>query len=269
MKNFTSYLLLTFLFAGVLCAQEKYPVQNDVITGLFSRLTESTNDPERQQINDSIKQFAREYAASETVFSFNYDARYLGQVTSPDSLVKIITWNLLLESGKNEFFCFLVKKETNTGNSISELTGEFSDKPLLSDTTYTISDWYGALYYDIHPLPDGKKNCWVVLGLDYGSSDISRKIVDVISFEGQKPVFGKKLFRDPEGLKYRHVFEYSSLGSMTLRFASDSTIVFDHLVPIFQDRGKTYLGPDFSYDSYTFSDGKWIFKLNVDARNKE
>lgn len=270
MRIFILYLLFTVVFTGSLQAQE-YPVQNDAISALFARLTESSNDDERLQINDSIKAFAREYSACDSVFSFTYDARYLGQITSPDSLIKLITWNLLLESGKNKYFCYIVKKGNGSGNNIYELAGEYSSNPILTDTTYTISDWYGALYYDIRPFSDGQKTCWIILGLNYGNSDVSRKIIDVIEFTGGNPVFGRKIFQTTTGVKYREVFEYASLGSMSLRFASDSTIVFDHLVPITEsaENGKKYLGPDFSYDAYVIEDGKWIFKLNIDARNKE
>lgn len=271
MKTFTLFFFFVVFLSGFARAQEKYPVSNDSLTAIFSKLAESSSDDEREKVNLKLKKFALEYASSDSVFKFTYDARYLGQITSPDSLVKMITWNLLLESGKNRFFCYLIKKGKESKNNVYELNGEFSDNPVVSDTTYDASNWYGALYYDIRPCPDGKNTSWVVLGLSYGNSDISRKIIDVISFENQGPVFGRKIFRHSEIMKYRQVFEYSSLGSMTLRFSSDSTIVFDHLVPVSgsQETGKLYYGSDFSYDSYVFSEGKWIFRLNVDARNKE
>lgn len=272
MKRLILNLLFVFILSAALPAQVKPPVQNDLITGLFSRLTKSTSDKERLAINDSINEFAHEYAASDSVFGFTYNARYLGQITSPDSIVKIITWNLLLESGKNKYFCYLVKKVGNGLKKIYELTGEHKEKPVLTDTIYNFSDWYGALYYDIRPFSDGQNVSWMILGLDYGNSDISRKIIDVINFKGDKPpTFGKKIFQTTNWLKYRQVFEYASMGSMTLRFTSDTTIVFDHLVPIggSPESGNLLMGPDFSYDAFILSNGKWIFRLNIDARNKE
>ena len=41
---------------------------------------------------------------------------------------------------------------------------------------------------------------------------------------------GNGLHRETE-IKFRDVFEYASNAMMSLRFRSDSSIVFDHLVP--------------------------------------
>ena len=38
-------------------------------------------------------------------------------------------------------------------------------------------------------------------------------------------------FASGEEIKFRDVFEYASNAMMSLRFRSDSSIVFDHLVP--------------------------------------
>ena len=59
---------------------------------------------------------------------------------------------------------------------------------------------------------------------------------------------------------------------MSLRFRSDSSIVFDHLVPFSSSENEDRLlyGPDYSFDAYNFENGMWNLKINVDElRNKE
>jgi hypothetical protein len=58
---------------------------------------------------------------------------------------------------------------------------------------------------------------------------------------------------------------------MTLRFKSDSSIVFDHLVPFSPEMidNHQYYGPDYSYDAYYLENGLWRLTINVDVRNKE
>ncbi len=58
---------------------------------------------------------------------------------------------------------------------------------------------------------------------------------------------------------------------ISLKFLSDSSIVFDHLVPISPKMkdDRQYYGPDYSYDAFYFKDNIWKLKINVDARNKE
>jgi hypothetical protein len=82
-------------------------------------------------------------------------------------------------------------------------------------------------------------------------------------------VFGKKWFIDGDQQKYRAVFEYASNAMMTLRFRSDKSIVFDHLVPFTpsQKDDRQYYGPDYSVDAYNFDNGVWKFTVNVDVRN--
>jgi hypothetical protein len=65
------------------------------------------------------------------------------------------------------------------------------------------------------------------------------------------------------------VFEFASTAVMSLRFKTDSSIVFDHLAPFspeYKDNFQFY-GPDFSFDSYDLESGVWRFKTNVDIRN--
>jgi hypothetical protein len=51
-----------------------------------------------------------------------------------------------------------------------------------------------------------------------------------------------------EEIKYRDVFEYASNAMMSLRFRSDNSIVFDHLVPFSTTHkdDRQYYGPDYS-----------------------
>ncbi len=76
-----------------------------------------------------------------------------------------------------------------------------------------------------------------MLGIDYGNPVITRKIIDVLSFAADDSIlFGRKWFESGEVTRYRHVFEYASNGMMSLSFSSDKSIVFDHLVPVFQSQ---------------------------------
>jgi len=259
------------------CMVSGQTISNDVsqeLEKLYSRLVNNYNDNDRLRINDSIKLFIDRYVVSDTVFTHRFtNLRYLGQISSPDSLLKIITWNLVLRNGKGTYFCYFIKKtETENKNRIYSLSGEYREDPVRVDTIYTLSDWYGALYYDLRPFAIDNEPCWVLLGIDYGNPFISRKIIEVLSFTPEDSiVFGKLWFDTGELINFRAVFEYASNGMMSLRFASGKSIVFDHLVPFSpsQQGDRQYYGPDYSNDAYNLENGLWRLKINVDARNKE
>ena len=245
-----------------------------VLEKLFSRLLINYVDTDRLRINDSIRFIIDSYVKSDTIFKHRFkNLRYLGQITSPDSLLKIVTWNLVLGSSQSRYFCYFIRKtEPGTENRIYRLETTYRKEPVKTDTIYTEPDWYGALYYDIKPYIINNKKCWILLGIDYGNPFISRKIIEVLSFNPDASIiFGKKWFASGGKTKFREVFEYASNGIMSLRFSSDISIIFDHLVPLspaLKD-GRQYFGPDYSLDAYNFENGLWRLKINVDARNKE
>jgi len=245
-----------------------------VLEKLYGRLVTDFDDNSRLKINDSIRLIVESYVESDTVFNHRFtNLRYLGQITSPDSLLKIVTWNLVLRNAPSRYFCYFIRKpESGKENRVYRLTTTYKEETVKTNTIYTEPNWYGALYYDIKPFKIDNKHCWVLLGIEYGNSFINRKIIEVLSFTPEDSiVFGRKWFASGEEIKFRDVFEYASNGMMSLRFRSDSSIVFDHLVPfspaLKDDR--QYYGPDYSYDAYNFENCIWRLTKNVDARNKD
>jgi hypothetical protein len=273
MKYLIIYVLANcLLFIQPLRGQEKFDVTGELLETLFRRISDTIPDSQKLSANDSIKQLVEKYAGDESVFYHRFDnVRYLGQITSPDSAIKIITWNLVLRNGKGKYFCYFVKHGENGKTLIYPLSADYNDKPVATDTTYFEKNWYGALYYDLKPYTVNNRKCWVLLGLDYGNPQMSRKIIEVLEFTDDGLKFGRRWF-DVSGVPaYRVVFGYASTATMSLRFSSDTSIVFDHLVPFSTavKGDRQYYAPDYSYDSYTLIKGVWRFSLNVDARNRQ
>jgi len=245
-----------------------------ILEDLYSRLLISHSDSVRLQMNDSIKLLIESYVSSDTVFQSNFkNLRYLGQITSPDSSLKIITWNLILPESPGRYFCYFIRKGSpGKTNKIYRMSALYKVNPVTADTSYAQADWYGALYYDVRPCTINNKTCWILLGIDYGNPDISRKIIDVLTISADDSlVFGRKWFESKGKNKFRAVFEYASDGMMSLRFKSDSSIVFDHLVPFSESQRNDhqFYGPDYSNDAYNYSNGVWRLVINVDARNNK
>lgn len=271
-------LIILGLISFLLSFEDKCLAQgrnsSDLLNDLFDRLTGNYNDKDRIHINDSIKIILDGFVRSDSAFSYRFDdLKHLGQVTSSDSLIKIVSWNLVLNNEPGRYNCYLIRKQDNMkGNKIYELFGNYDGKAVRTDTTYTISDWYGALYYDLRPAGSDSGRCWILLGIDYGNPEISKKIIDVLSFNSDGSlILGKKWFDSGKIISFRVVFEYASNAMMSLRFRSDNSVIFDHLVPFTpskQDDHRFY-GPDYSFDAYNYLNGQWKLTINVDARNKE
>ena len=269
-------LIISFLgfFITNLFAQNPFTGMEQELEKQFNRLRERISSQRKLEINDSIVNSIETYIKSENIFRHSFKTlKYLGQITSPDSLVKIITWNLILDEGTNYYNCYLVHRDNKSGTcSVIKLEATHKDTPIRTDTTYSVSDWYGALYYDIRPFQFNGNTRYAVLGIDYGNSLTTRKLIEVISFTSSgSMLFGLPCFKSGSGLSGRIIFEYAASAVMSLKFESDQQIVFDHLSPFTPEMKGNYqfYGPDFSFDSYDFEKGYWVLKSDIDIRNKD
>lgn len=262
-----------FVFPGSFAVNAQEQALSESLGGLFSRLEKSRDDVLRNKINDSIITIIDRYAVSDSVFEHNFsNLRYLGQITASDEKLKIITWNLILTDRTNNYYCYIICKGVKgKENTLFKLTGENSPEPILANAEYTKNKWYGALYYDMRPVKIKKELFYILLGIDFGNNQNNRKIIDVLRFTDNGLVLGKRWFQNGNDIQHRVVFEYDATGSMTLKFRSDNSIVFDHLVPISTGTKNedTRYGAEFSFDSYNFKNGIWKFERNVDVRNKD
>lgn len=243
------------------------------ISDLFHKLDSARTESSRMKINDSIRLLIEGYAKSDTVFDSTIrNTKMIGQLTSSDKKIRIINWNLVLPDNKIKYYCYIIKKgEKNSSNELFSLSGNNYDQPLRADTTYTINNWYGALYYDISSIRVKSDIYYILLGIDIGKDFINRKFIEVLSFGPDGDLlFGKKWFDTGKRMQHRVIFEYDATGAMSLRFRSSKMIVFDHLVPLYKgDNQKLTFGAEFTLDSYVFKNGVWKFEKNVDLRNKE
>jgi hypothetical protein len=272
-KAIFSAILIVIVSNGMTRSQSVRDEMSDSLAILFGRLRTNSGDDLRLRINDSIKSIIERYVYSDRIFAQRFsNLRYLGQISSSDSLIKIITWNLVLSNEPGRYYCYFIRRSADgRPNTVYKLTSASSEKPINVDTVYTKSDWYGALYYDIKPFRHDSDSCWILLGINFGNPLVTRKIIDVISFATENDIiFGRKWFISDGNIEFRHVFEYSSSGIMSLRFGSDTSIVFDHLVPLppSENDGHMYYGSDYSFDSFIYRNGSWNLTLNVDVRNK-
>jgi hypothetical protein len=268
--------ILIFTYVSVSSVKGQPDDQNisSILETLYGRINKSKVDAERLRINDSIILIIDSYSLSDSAIDHSFNnLRNLGQITSPDKRVKIIAWNLILLDGTSRYFCYLIRDEgRGKQNKVFKLTGIKRPETIRTDNLYSSNDWYGALYYDIRPFKINKQTYYVLLGIDYYSLNITRKIIDVLSFTPEgKIIFGKNCFVNGDKVKTREVLEYSSEGVVSLRFISDNSIVFDHLVSFSPDNknNREFFGAEYSYDAYILKKGMWRFVSKYDVKNKK
>ena len=241
---------------------------------LFGSLLKVNNDSVRLRVNDSIVTIIDSYTVSDSIFRHRFNnLRFLGQITSPDSLIKIVTWNLFLKTQPGQYYCYLIRQQPESGSrKVYKLHTGYDSTAIDREICYSKDNWYGALYYDIRPQVINGTKCWVLLGIDYGNPGIARKIIEILSFGNDDSIImGLKAFLSDDNVRFREVFEYSLTATMTLRFGGDDSIIFDHLVPFApeNENDRRFYGPHYTNDAYVLENGLWKLHLNIDARNRE
>jgi hypothetical protein len=143
MRSIILYFLFFFPFlTGMEKDLNESSDTSQVLEKLYSRLANNFDDKVKIRINDSIRVIIDSYIASDTVFNHRFNnLRYLGQITSPDSMLKIITWNLVLKNDTSLYFCYLIKKqESGMKNKIYRLSTKYREETVRTDTIYTNND---------------------------------------------------------------------------------------------------------------------------------
>ena len=199
-------------------------------------------------------------------FYYRFDSlESISQLYAPDSSFRIFTWQLVINDN-------VIRQH----GAIQMRTDDGSLKrfPLIdkSDITVNISDtignnkgWIGAVYYRIIQKKSFNKSYYTLLGFDENNIRSNRKIIEVLSFENEEPVFGGRYFSFEEDKTFkssnsRFVMEYKKEAGPRLTYDPElDLIIIEHLVSESNEPNKkwTYIG-DGDYEGFKWLNGKWV-----------
>lgn len=176
-----------------------------------------------------------------------------------DSSFRVITWQLYVDKDDYRYY-----------GAIQMNTPELTLFPLI-DRSYQIENpeysqltndnWYGAIYYKLKEVKYPQGKYYLLFGFDGFEFFKKRKVLDVLSFKGGKPVFGLPVFVSEADSrpKQRIVLEYSATASVRLNYDEIvDMITYDHLIPMEGSHGEGVVNlPDGSYEGYAFEKGYW------------
>ena len=183
-------------------------------------------------------------------------------IQAPDSSFRLFTGQLYLNENEYQYYGILQTRDQPQSPIV--LTDRSEDVFELEQDILTKDDWYGAVYYNIKSFTKEGKTLYALFGFDTYRMFENRKVVEVLHFDGQKPIFGSSVFTDDYGLtKNRLVVQYASDVSIKLNYDQDlQLIVFDHLIPMKSPyKGqKISFVPDGSYRGYQLNQsGTWTY----------
>lgn len=248
--------------------QNQLRMYEDSLTNLGKTFINADLEMERKNAN---YQFIKTLVAALKIpnsFLYPFDSvKSITIVNAPDNRFRLLTWHVMNDDGSYRFYGAV---QINTGGQLKLFPlNDYS--PLLKNPEDSVVDntkWYGCQYYKVIKV-EGDRQYYVMLGWKGNTAKSTKKVIEVLSFKNDRPVFGMSVF-DNSRNKKRIIFEYTRQASMLLKYVPDEhLIVFDHLSPPDEKSKKlmdTY-GPDMTYDGYRLKGSRWEHVDNLDMRN--
>ena len=231
------------------------------------RIIEGINPGDRFKADSIFTRILVRTLKTGNSFYYPFDSlQSISKLYAPDSSFRIFTWQMVISTD-------IIRQH----GAIQMRTPDGSLKifPLIdkSDVTQDIEDsignnygWMGAVYYKIILTKYSDHNYYTLIGFDQNNYRSDRKIIEVLTFANNEPVFGGHYFTVPnDQLKpknpARYIMEYKKEAGPRLNYDDDlKTIVMEHLVSESNEPAKkyTYIG-DGDYEGFRWQDGKWIY----------
>ncbi len=189
----------------------------------------------------------------------------IAKVIPGDSSFRIFTWQLVI-NGEIIRQHGAIQMRTSDGSlqlyPLIDKSDRISD---INDTVTSNLAWIGALYYKIIEEKSFGKNYYTLLGFDDNNLSSDRKIIEILTFKNDRPVFGGPFFSfQDNGLHQksiaRYIMEYKKNAGPRLNYDKDlHIIVYEHLISETGEPKKKYTYiPDGDYEGLRWEDGKWV-----------
>lgn len=198
-------------------------------------------------------------------FDYSFDRlQHISILNSPDSTFRIFTWQLYVDTDEYHYYGAI---QMNTPDlQLFPLSDRSHEIEGIEFEVLDMKKWYGAVYYNIKDFdtPQGKK--YLLFGFDGHSFFNKRKLIDVLHFDQNNPLFGAPVFvqgtdsKEHPRHKMRVLLEYYAAASVKLNYDEiHQVIMFDNL----QEMGTAEnlkMIPDGTYQGYQYSpeQGAWV-----------
>ena len=206
--------------------------------------------------------------ALKTKHSFHYPFDSLQTVSvlySPDSVFRIFTWQLVINENVIRQHGAIQMKTYDGSLKLYGLIDKSDVTSNIADTIGNHNGWIGAIYYKIIAKRSSNQNYYTLLGFDENNIRSSRKIIEVLNFINDEPVFGGRYFSyEDDGVfksaRSRYIMEYKKEAGPRLNYDKElDMIIVEHLVSESNQPNKkwTLIG-DGDYEGFKWMNGKWV-----------
>lgn len=273
--NVFSFLLACLFFSPTLVAQDESPLaaKETTLIQLASILLTDSLKTNRIKAEETFQATLKDALKAENSFQFPFEALEAVSILYPtDSTFRIFTWQLYVDKNDYRYGGFIqVNNEKNQVFPLVDASQEIQTYDLEYDVLGP-TDWYGALYFNLHEFETPKGKQYLLFGFDGFEFFNKRKVAEALYFdEASQPVFGAPAFAKAEtgyeaSTKNRLYLEYSAEVAARLNYdPSLDMVIMDNLVSMrspYKGVGNVNI-PDGSYIGYQLKNGVWEYVEKV------
>lgn len=204
-------------------------------------------------------------------FQYPFDSlETISRIMSPDSSFRIFTWHIQLDENAYRQRGAIQLRTQDGSLKLFPLTDKSERIVNQEDTISNHQSWIGAIYYKIIIKKWRDQNYYTLIGFDAGNIRSNRKIIEVLHFESDAPIFGGPFFfipnnkTKPKSLA-RFIMEYKKDAAPRLNYDPEmDLIVKEHLTSENGTPNLTWtLIGDGDYEGFRWKNGKWLYIENI------
>ena len=199
-------------------------------------------------------------------FHFPFDSlQSVSILYSPDSAFRVFTWQLVINENVIRQHGAIQMKTYDGSLKLYPLIDKSDVTSNVADTIGNNFGWIGAIYYKIIMKKSGNQKFYTLLGFDENNIRSSRKIIEVLSFINDEPVFGGRYFSYENDGQFktsqsRFILEFKKGAGPRLNYDGDlDMIIVEHLISESNQPNKKWtLVGDGDYEGFKWQSGKWV-----------
>jgi hypothetical protein len=265
--------LIAILFSQILFAQSAIQPdkkflekKEDSLKSIALQIIQGRNSEDRFTADSLFTRMFVRALKSKGSFNYPFDSLItISKLTSPDKTFKIFTWQLVVNDNVVRQHGAIQMNTSDGSLQLFPLIDKSGSIKNVSDTIANNFGWVGAVYYKIIQKKAFGKDFYTLLGYDENNLSSDRKIIEVLTFNEGKPIFGGGYFSFPDNSINkrgfaRYIMEYKKNASPRLTYDPDlDMIVYEHMISETGEPNKkyTYVG-DGDYEGLKWVDGKWV-----------
>ncbi len=199
-------------------------------------------------------------------FYYTFDSlQTISKLYAPDSSFKIFTWQMMINDNVIRQHGAIQMRTYDGSLKLFPLIDKSDVTIKLNDTVGNNKGWIGAVYYNMVQKQSGGTNFYTLIGFDENNIRSKKKIIEVLHFDGEEPIFGGRFFSFEEDTVFktaigRYIMEYKKTDGPKLNYDAEmDLIIVEHLISESNEPQKkwTYVG-DGDYEGFKWKGGKWV-----------